>query len=102
MGTHKLIWPSSSCKANRRSEKLLVAVGGVEQEDTDFESALCPEIPDVAPPCLRNEIHGLRCFMMCNTLCTFALTEWLELTDLKKNYQWLTEVINNCRALLNL
>lgn len=103
MGTHELIWPSSSCKANRRSEKLLVAVGDdVEQEHTDFESALCPEIPAVAPACLRNETHGLRCFMTCNKLCTFALTEWLELTDLKKNYQWLTEVINNCTALLKL
>lgn len=84
--THQLIWPSSSCKANRRSEKLLAAVGVVEQEDTDFESALCPEIPAVAPACLCNEIHGLQCFIVCNTLCTFALTEWLELTDLKKEW----------------
>lgn len=73
--------------ANRRSKRLLVAVGDVEQEDTDFENALCREIPDVAPPWLCDEIRGLRCFIICNTLCTFALTEWLELTDLiKQNY----------------
>lgn len=80
-----------------------MAVGDVEQEDTDFESVLCPEIPAAAPPCLRDEIYGLRCFIMCNTLCTFALTEWLELTDLKKNYQWLTEVTSDYNtALLKL
>lgn len=72
--------------ANSRSERLLVAVGDVGPEDTDFESALRPEIPDVAPLWLRDEICGLRCFIICNTLCTFALTEWLELTDLKQNY----------------
>lgn len=72
--------------ANTSSERLLVAVGDVEQEDTDFESALCLEIPDVAPPWLCDEIRGLKCFIVCNMLCTFALTEWLELTDLKQNY----------------
>jgi len=72
--------------ANRRSERLLVAVGDVQQEDNDFESALRPEIPDADPPWLRDEICGLQCFIICNTLCTFALTEWLELTDLKQNY----------------
>lgn len=86
MSTHKLIWPSSSCTANRRSERLPVAAGDAEQEHTDFESALRLEIPDVPPPRLCEETRGLRCFIICITLCTFAPTEWLELTDLKQNY----------------
>lgn len=45
-----------------------MAVRDAEQEDTDSERAVCPEIPEVAPPWLRDEVHGLRCFIMCNTL----------------------------------
>lgn len=50
ISTHKLIWPSSSCVAKRRSERLPVAAGDVQQEHMDFESALGLEIPDVPPP----------------------------------------------------
>lgn len=71
--------------AKRRSERLPVTVDDAEQEGTGFERAVCPEIPDVAPSCLCDVIRGQRCFIICNTLCTFALTEWLELTDLKQN-----------------
>lgn len=44
MTTHTLIWLSSSCIPNRRSESLLVTV---DDEDTDFERVVCPEIPDL-------------------------------------------------------
>lgn len=82
MTTHKLIWLNSSCIPNRKSESLLVTA---DDEDTDFERVVCPEIPDLFRICLCDEIRGLRCFIICNTLCKFALREWLELTDLKKN-----------------
>lgn len=44
MTTHNLIWLSSSCIPKTRSEGLLVTV---DDEVTDFERVVCPEIPDV-------------------------------------------------------
>lgn len=55
----------------------------VEQEDTDLHAIVRLEILCSAASGHRDKTHGLRCFIICKTLCTFALTEWLELADLR-------------------
>lgn len=84
--THKLICPSSSCKASISSDKLpraaapLLGEGGARWGVLQFSVPLCRA---------RTLSHSRGClvFIKCSTLWTLALTEWLGLVDCHKKTQ---------------
>ena len=88
--THKLICPSSSCRAKSRSDSELSdwSAGGlsgfweavIDEEKSLRRLFLAPH-PDLCRAAACSHSLGWWCFIMWSMLCTLAWTEWLGLVD---------------------
>lgn len=82
--THKLICPSSSWRASRISERLPRLETAVLGEDEGLRRSRWLSEADFCWALTLSHSRRFLCFIMCNTLWTLALTEWLGLVDWKR------------------
>lgn len=101
--THKLICPSSSCRAKSSSESepsgCSACIGSpsvsgdvVEDETKSLWRLFLAPQPDLCSVLTRSHSCGWWCFIMWRILCTLAWTEWLGLVDcdrkkIQRNYK---------------
>ncbi len=79
--THKLICPSSSWRASRRSERLPSVEVALLGEDGGLRWVCWFSETDFCSALTLSHSRGFLCFIRCKTLWTLALTEWLGLVD---------------------